>query len=154
MVELDTGMQDRHGHARLNASRTLENLKEAYLREAQANLRYLFCARQADQQRQPEIAGVLRATADEERGHAFGFLDLLLEFGGDAPELVCTTLDANLEAAIEAELHEFTALYTRFAEVAEAEGFSDIARWFLELAKAGQTHAAWLQQCRDRLQVP
>lgn len=138
----------------MRASRTLENLKEAYLREAQAHVRYQFCARLADQQRQPGIARVLRAAADEERGHAFGFLDLLLEFGGDAPELVCQTLDANLEASIEAELHEFTALYTGFAEVAEAEGFADIGQWFRELARAGQTHAAWLQQCRDRLQAP
>jgi len=148
-------MSDQNAPPGLKASRrTLENLKEAYLREAQANLRYLFCARQADKERQPEIAQTLRAAADEERGHAFGFLDLLLEFEGDAPELVCKQLDDNLAFAIEAELHEFTALYTRFAEVAEEEGFSDIAQWFLELAKAGKTHAAWLQQCRDRLQVP
>lgn len=145
-------MSDQNERPSLKASQTLNNLKEAYLREAQANLRYLFCARLADMERHPEIAQILRAAADEERGHAFGFLDLLLEFGGDAPELVCKALDDNLEAAIEAELHEFASLYTCFAEVAGKEGFSEIAQWFLELAKAGQTHAAWLQQCREKLQ--
>ena len=152
-MELRTVLPDQDQRPKLKATQTLNNLKEAFLREAQANLRYLFCARQADLERQPRIAQVLRAAADEERGHAFGFLDLLLEFEGNSPELVCKALGDNLESAIEAELHEFDALYTRFAAVAEEEGFSDIALWFLELAKAGQTHARWLQQCREQLQV-
>lgn len=138
----------------LAATQTLMNLGEAYQRELQANMRYLFSARLADAARRPEIANVLRAAADEERGHALGFLDLMVEFGGEAPELVCERLEDNLKASIEAELHEFSSLYTRFAEVAAQEGFLEIARWFLELAKAGRTHALWLQQCLDGLEKP
>ena len=140
--------------AGLAATQTLKHLNEAYLRELQANMRYHFSARLADAARRPDIANVLRAAADEERGHALGFLDLLVEFGGEAPELVCERLEDNLKASIEAELHEFTSLYTRYAEVAAQEGFADIARWFLELAKAGRTHALWLQQCLDGLEKP
>ena len=140
--------------AGLAATQTLKHLNEAYLRELQANMRYHFSARLADAARRPDIANVLRAAADEERGHALGFLDLLVEFGGEAPELVCERLEDNLKASIEAELHEFTSLYTRYAEVAAQEGFPDIARWFLELAKAGRTHALWLQQCLDGLEKP
>lgn len=138
----------------LAATQTLKHLNEAYLRELQANMRYHFSARLADAAQRPDIANVLRAAADEERGHALGFLDLLVEFGGEAPELVCERLEDNLKASIEAELHEFTSLYTRYAEVAAQEGFLDIARWFLELAKAGRTHALWLQQCLDGLEKP
>ena len=138
----------------LAATETLKHLNEAYLRELQANMRYHFSARLADAARRPEIANVLRSAADEEKGHALGFLDLLVEFGGEAPELVCERLEDNLKASIEAELHEFTSLYTRYAEVAAQEGFPDIARWFLELAKAGRTHALWLEQCLDRLEKP
>ena len=138
----------------LAATKTLTHLNEAYLRELQANMRYHFSARLADVAQRPDIANVLRAAADEERGHALGFLDLLVEFGGEAPELVCGRLEDNLKASIEAELHEFNSLYIRYAEVAAQEGFPDIARWFLELAKAGRTHALWLQQCLEGLEKP
>ena len=139
--------------ASLKATQTLNHLKEAYQREAQANMRYHFSARIADMARHTaNVAQVLRAAADEEKGHALGFLDLLVEFGSETPELVCERIEDNLKSSIEAELHEFTALYGRYAEVAAREGFPDIARWFLELAKAGRTHALWLQQCLDGLE--
>ena len=138
--------------ASLKTTQTLNHLKDAYRREAQANMRYLFSARLADAARRPDVANVLRAAADEEKGNALGVLDLLVEFGSETPELVCEQLEDNLKSSIEAELHEFTALYGRYAEVAAQEGFPDIARWFLELAKAGRTHALWLQQCLDGLE--
>lgn len=138
----------------LNASQTLEHLTQSYTREVQANMRYHFAARLADTARRPDIAQVLRAAAaDEEKGHALGFLDLLIERGAQVPELVSATLADNLKASIEAELHEFSALYTRYAEVAAQEGFPEIARWFLALAEAGRTHARWLQQCLDGLEA-
>jgi rubrerythrin len=137
----------------LNASQTLEHLTQAYTREAQANMRYHFAARLADTARRPDIAQVLRAAADEEKGHALGFLDLLVEHGAQAPELVSESLSENLKHSIEAELHEFSALYTRYAEVAAHEGFPEVARWFLALAEAGRTHARWLQQCLDGLEA-
>ncbi len=140
--------------ATLRETQTLNHLKEAYQREAQANMRYHFGARRADMARRPDIAQVLRAAADEERGHALGFLDLLVEHGAEAPEIVCGKLEDDLTAAIEAELHEFATLYTRYAEVAAQEGFPEVARWFVELAKAGRTHALWLQQCLDQLKKP
>lgn len=141
--------------ATLGGTQTLNHLKEAYQREAQANMRYHFSARMADMARHTaNIAQVLRAAADEEKGHALGFLDLLVEHGAEAPEIVCGTLEDDLTAAIEAELHEFGTLYTRYAEVAAQEGFPEVARWFVELAKAGRTHALWLQQCLDQLKKP
>ena len=140
--------------ADLNNTQTLAHLREAYTREAQANMRYHFAARLADMARRSDVAQVLRAAADEEKGHALGFLDLLVEHGAAVPEIVCERLEENLEASIEAELHEFTRLYTRYAEVAAQEGFPEIARWFLALAEAGRTHALWLQQCMDGLEKP
>lgn len=138
--------------ADLDNTQTLAHLREAYAREAEANMRYHFTARLADAAARPDVAHVLRAAADEERGHALGFLDLLVEHGADVPELVAGTLADNLKASIEAERHEFSTLYTRYAEVAAQEGFAEIARWFLALAEVGQTHARWLQQCLDSLE--
>src|SRR3989344_3981493 len=143
------------GHAvKLGETQTLNHLKDAYRREAQANMRYHFGARLADMARRPDIAQVLRAAADEERGHALGFLDLLVEHGAEAPELVCGKLEDDLTAAIEAELHEFTALYTRYAEVAAQEGFPKRGRGLVERAKAGRTNALWWKQCLDKLKKP
>ncbi len=138
--------------ADLDNTQTLAHLKDAYTREAQANMRYHFAARLADMARRSDVAQVLRAAADEEKGHALGFLDLLDEHGVEVPEIVCGKLEDDLKAAIEAELHEFSALYTRYAEVAAREGFPEITRWFLALAEAGRTHARWLQQCLDGLE--
>jgi rubrerythrin len=138
--------------ADLDNTQTLMHLKDAYTREAQANIRYHFTARLADTAARPDVAHVLRAAADEERGHALGFLDLLVEHGARMPEIASETLAENLKASVEAELREFSALYTRYAQVAAQEGFAEIARWFLELAHAGQTHARWLQQCLDGLE--
>ncbi len=135
----------------LDNTQTLKHLKDAYAREAQTYARYEFSARLADVAARPDVAQVLRAAADEERGHALGFLDLLVEHGAAVPEIVCERLEENLEASIGAELHEFTRLYTRYAEVAAQEGFIEITRWFLALAEAGRTHALWLQQCLDGL---
>ncbi len=138
--------------ATLNDTQTLKHIREAYTREIQANMRYHFAARLADAAGHPDIAQVLRAAAVEERGHALGFLDLLVEHGADTPELVSATLADNLKASVEAELHEFSALYTRYAEVAARDGLEEIARWFLALAATGQTHARWLQQCLESLE--
>ncbi len=172
--------------ADLAETQTLEHLKEAYAREAQANIRYHFPARLADAAARPDVAHVLRAAADDvqdaqvlraqgcagaavERGHALGFLDLLSSdvqearvprrpgmaesgHGARVPELVSAMLADNLRASIEAELHEFSTLYTHHADVAAREGFPEIARWFLALAEAGRTHARWLQQCLDGLE--
>src|SRR3989344_7397201 len=95
--------------ASLKATQTLNHLKEAYQREAQANMRYHFSARIADMARHTaNVAQVLRAAADEEKGHALGFLDLLVEHGAEVPEIVCGKLEENLEASLKAEAHRFT----------------------------------------------
>lgn len=136
----------------LDNTQTLAHLKDAYTREAQANIRYHFAARLADAAARPDVAHVLRAAADEEKSHALGFLDLLVEHEARAPELVSAMLTDNLRASIEAELHEFSTLYMHHADVAAREGFPEIARWFLALAEAGHIHARWLQQCLDGLE--
>jgi len=69
----------------LRGSRTLENLKKAFAGEAQANRRYLYFAKEADNLGYPDIANVFRETAEGETGHAFGHLDMIRKFGGTDP---------------------------------------------------------------------
>ena len=61
----------------LKGTKSLENLKEAFAGESQANRRYLYFARQADIEGYPEVGGLFRDVAEAETGHAFGHLDYL-----------------------------------------------------------------------------
>jgi rubrerythrin len=63
--------------ADLNGSKTHANLKDAFAGESQANRRYLYFAKVADVEGQPDIAGLFRDTAEGETGHAHGHLDYL-----------------------------------------------------------------------------
>ncbi len=61
----------------LEGTKSLENLKEAFAGEAQANRRYLYFSRAADIEGYPDIGGLFRDTGEAETGHAFGHLDFL-----------------------------------------------------------------------------
>jgi rubrerythrin len=63
----------------LKGTKSLDNLKEAFAGESQANRRYLYFARVADVEGFPDFAGLFKDTADAERGHAFGHMDFLKE---------------------------------------------------------------------------
>ena len=63
--------------AKLDGSKTHQNLKEAFAGESQANRRYLYFAKVADIEGYPEVAGLFKDTADGETGHAHGHLDFL-----------------------------------------------------------------------------
>ena len=65
----------------LKGTRSLENLKEAFAGESQANRRYVYFARVADIEGFPDMAGLFKDTADAETGYAFGHLDFLKEVG-------------------------------------------------------------------------
>ena len=60
----------------LKGSKSLDNLKEAFAGESQANRRYLYFARVADIEGYPEVGGLFRDTSEAETGHAFGHMGL------------------------------------------------------------------------------
>ena len=65
--------------AKLQGSKTHDNLKEAFAGESQANRRYLYFAQKADIEGYPDIAALFRSVAEGETGHAFGHFDHLAE---------------------------------------------------------------------------
>ena len=71
----------------LKGTKTHQNLKDAFAGESQANRRYLYFAKVADVEGQPEIAGLFRDTAEGETGHAHGHLDYLKTVGDPATDL-------------------------------------------------------------------
>ncbi len=127
--------------AKLEGTKTHQNLKDAFAGESQANRRYLYFAKVADVEGYPEVAGLFKDTADGETGHAHGHLDFLKSVGDPATGLPIGPTLKNLKAAVAGETHEYETMYPGMAKTAREEGFTDIAEWFETLAKAEKSHA-------------
>ena len=133
----------------LEASKTVQNLKDAFAGESQANRRYLYFAAKADIEGENDVAAVFRSTAEGETGHAHGHLEYLEEVGDPATGLPMGDTRKNLLASIEGETHEYTDMYPGMAKTAREEGFDEIADWFETLAKAERSHANRFQKALD-----
>ncbi len=136
----------------LKGTKTLENLKEGFAGESQANRRYLYFARKADIEGYPDVAGVFRDTAEGETGHAFGHFEYMEEIGDPATGEPVGDTSLNLKSAIAGETYEYTKMYPGFARTARDEGFGEIAEWFETLARAEKSHAGRFAKALDSLQ--
>ena len=137
--------------AELKGSKTHTNLKEAFAGESQANRRYLYFAKVADVEGHPDLAGLIRDTAEGETGHAHGHLEFLEAVGDPATGLPIGSTRNNLKAAVAGETHEYTDMYPGMAKAARDEHFDEIADWFETLAKAERSHANRFQKALDAL---
>jgi len=135
----------------LKGTKTYDNLKDAFAGESMANRRYLYFAKQADVEGQPDIAGLFRDTAEGETGHAHGHMDYLKVVGDPATNLPFGPTDLNLKSAIHGETHEYTDMYPGMAKTARDEGFEEIADWFETLARAEKSHAGRFQKGLDSI---
>src|SRR5258706_10605237 len=90
----------------LHDTKTLENLKAAFAGESQANRRYLYFAKMADVEGQPDIAGLFRDTAEGETGHAHGHLEYLRRGGRPATGGPGRPPGVDLEPAGPRQAHE------------------------------------------------
>ncbi len=91
---------------------TIDNLKQAFAGESQANQKYRAFAKKAEQDGFPNIARLFRTTAEAERIHAEGHLKAMDE--------LCSTIE-NLQAAIQGETYEYTQMYPPMLEQAKAD---------------------------------
>jgi rubrerythrin len=110
---------------------TLDNLKNAFAGESQANQKYRAFAKKAEQDGLVNIARLFRTTAEAERIHAEGHLK--------AMEGVGSTAD-NLQAAINGETYEFTEMYPPMLAQAEADNHP-AKRMFGYAVQAEAVHA-------------
>ncbi len=130
--------------ASIKGTQTEKNLLAAFAGESQARNRYTYFAEVAEAEGYQQIAAIFRDTADNEREHAKRFFQFLE--GGEAvitagyPAGVIGDTAANLEAAAAGERMEWTTLYKNFAEVAEQEGFRQIAALFKEISEVEEGH--------------
>jgi len=125
----------------LTGSQTNQNLADAFARESQAGVRYLWFAQQADIEGRPDIAALFRSIADTEIGHAHGVMEFVVDDSDPVSGLPVGDTEDNLRAAIAGETDDSTHRYPTFAETARAEGFDEIAGWFDSLARSEQGQA-------------
>ncbi|HCD26563.1 MAG TPA: rubrerythrin, partial [Gammaproteobacteria bacterium] len=109
----------------LKESTTLQNLKDAFAGESQANRRYLYFAAKADVEGENDVAAVFRSTAEGETGHAHGHLEYMEAVGDPATGMPIGTTADNLKAAVAGETHEYTDMYPGMAKTAREEGFEE-----------------------------
>ncbi len=119
---------------------TVENLKEAFAGESQANRKYLAFAKKADQDNMPNVAKLFRAAAEAETVHAHAHFRAL--------EGVKSTME-NLEAAIEGEGFEFQNMYPKFLDEAKAEGHKPAQMSFDYALKVEEIHHGLYSQALE-----
>ncbi len=128
----------------IKGTRTEQNLLKAFAGESQARMRYNYFASVAKKEGFEQISAIFMETADNEKEHAKVFFKYLeggpTEITATYPAGVIGTTAENLLAAAEGELEEWDVLYPDFADVAEAEGFPEVAASFREIAKVEAQH--------------
>ena len=112
-------------------SKTLENLKAAFIGESEARNRYTYFADVARNEGYHYIARIFEETAENEKYHALEEIKLLL---GD-----CSTRE-NLKKAVGGENYESEEMYPKFAREAELEGHQAAAILFTQIAKIEKHH--------------
>lgn len=117
----------------LKGTKTEQNLLEAFAGESMARNKYTYFASKARKDGYVQIAELFEATAANEKEHAKMWFKLLE--GGEIKDTA-----ANLLHAAEGENAEWTDMYVRMAEEADAEGFPAIAHKFRMVAAIEKAH--------------
>ena len=129
---------------KLKGSKTEKNLLASFAGESQARNRYTYFSSVARKAGFEQIAAIFLETADNEKEHANRFFKLLeggdVEIQASYPAGVTGDTAANLEAAAAGENLEWTKLYKEAEDVAQEEGFEEIAGQFKEIAEVEEQH--------------
>lgn len=129
----------------LKGTRTEKCLANAYVAESTAYTRYIFFAKSAKKEEYYDFSNIFLETADNELHHAKIFLKYLTEGAvmtdpiSIDPGILKPTLEC-LKIAAQEEENEGVKEYTNAAEVAEEEGFADIADHFRAIATIENHH--------------
>lgn len=146
--------------AEFKGSKTAENLMKAFAGESQARMRYTYYSKTALKEGYRQISNVFQETADNEMEHAKLFYKNLLKYGlngnpveirASYPVALGDTL-SNLKSAAMGEHEEWTDLYPAFADVADKEGFADVAKTFRQVTMVEKRHEARYNKLHDALE--
>ncbi len=128
----------------VKGTRTEKNLLTSFAGESQARNRYTYFASVAKKEGYEQIAAIFEETANQEKEHAkrmFKYLEGgMVEITATYPAGVISTTMDNLKEAAAGEHEEWYLDYPKFADIAEEEGFKDIAAMYRNIAKAEKGH--------------
>lgn len=128
----------------IKGTETEKNLLKSFAGESQAKNRYTFFAKQAKKDGYVKVAKVFELTAGQEEVHAKRFFRFLeggpVEITAAYPAGVIANTSENLKAAAAGENEEWTELYPGFADLAEKEGFKDVAAAYRSIVVAEKNH--------------
>ena len=124
-------------------TKTEQNLMEAFAGESMARNKYTYFASVAKKAGYEQIAAIFQETADQEKEHAKMWFKEFHGLGDTAQNLIW---------AAEGEHEEWTDMYARMAEEAEAEGFKELAAKFRLVAKVEASHEARYNQILKNVQ--
>ena len=130
--------------ASLKGTQTEKNILTAFAGESQARNRYTFFASAAKKDGYVQISDIFTETASHEKEHAERLFKFLqggeVEIVAAFPAGIIGDTSANLIASAAGEHHEYTVMYPQFAEIAQKEGFPEIAQVMRAIAVAEQFH--------------
>ena len=128
----------------IKGTQTEKNLLTSFAGESQARMRYTYFASVAKKEGYEQISAIFTETADQEKEHAkrmFKFLEGgMVEITASYPAGVIGTTLENLQAAAAGEHEEWALDYPHFADVAEQEGFPEIAAMYRNISIAEKGH--------------
>ena len=141
----------------IKGTQTEKNLLTSFAGESQARMRYTYFASVAKKEGYEQIAGVFMETAEQEKEHAKKFFKYLeggmVEITASYPAGIISTTAENLKAAADGENEEWADLYPEFAQIAQEEGFPQIANTFRQIAKVEAEHEARYRKLLERVET-
>ncbi|MCL2561634.1 MAG: rubrerythrin family protein [Rikenellaceae bacterium] len=139
----------------VKGTETEKNLLRAFAGESQARMRYTYFASKAKKEGYEQISAVFTETADQEKEHAERFFKFLeggmVNIEGTWPAGIIGTTAQNLLEAAGGEHEEWHDLYPAWADVADKEGFPEIATVFRNIARAEVNHETRYRQLLKHL---
>ena len=129
----------------LKGSETEKCLQAAFAGESQARNKYTYYASKAKKEGYEQIAAIFLETAENEKEHAKLWFKYLHD--GDVP-----TTAQNLKDAADGENYEWTDMYKEFAEIAEKEGFKEIAYKFRMVGEIEKHHEERYRQLLEKVE--
>lgn len=141
-------------------TKTFENLAKAFAGESQARNRYVFSASVAKKEGYQAIGLTFMETAENEQEHAKVFYKLLARYAPDS-DIIHVDADypleygdtlANLKAAAAGEREEWEVIYSDFGDIAEKEGFPEIAAAFRTIASVENHHYHRYQELAEAVE--
>ena len=135
----------------LRQSGTLQNLIEAFAREAQILSRYHMFAKTAEYEGLNEAAELFRRLEQNQAVYVQGHLGLLRTACDPLSYQPFGPTKENLAAALACEQEQANHSYPAFSAVAESEGFSTISSWLRTLALSKQETISRIQAVQQEL---